>query len=77
MTTYDNNRTSVSDAQYDSGVDRTLTDLVGICAHWNTEGPREPEIRQLQVVILVDQQVLRFQVSVKDPVGVAIIETSI
>lgn len=59
------------------GVDRTPADLVGICAHRYTEGPREPEVRQLQVVILVNQQILGLQIPVEDPVGVTIIKSSI
>lgn len=46
--------------------------LVGIGSQRNTEGSRQSEIRQLQVTLTVDQQVLRLQVAVQDSVAVTI-----
>ncbi len=43
-----------------------------ISTHWNTKRPRETEICQFQIVSLVNQQILRLQVTMEDTVGVAV-----
>jgi hypothetical protein len=45
---------------------------VGVSAERNTESASQTEIGQLQVALLVDEQVLRLQVTVQDTVGVAV-----
>ena len=47
-------------------------DLVSVGAERDAEGASETEIGQLQVTLLVDEQVLRLQVTVEDAVGVAV-----
>lgn len=47
-------------------------DLVGVCAERHTEGSREPEIRELEVAVAVDQEILRLQVAVQHAVAVAV-----
>lgn len=39
-------------------------------AHWDTERASQTEISQLQLTLVVDEQILRLQVSVKDFVAV-------
>ena len=58
----------------------TLSDisyLMGISSHRNTERARKSEISQLEVVTAIDQQVLRFQVAVKDAMRVTVEESRI
>jgi hypothetical protein len=45
---------------------------VGVSAERNTEGAGQTKIGQLQVALLVDEQVLRLEITVKDAVGVAV-----
>jgi len=45
---------------------------VSIRSHGNAKGPRESEIGQLEIVLFVDEKVLRFEVSVQDSVGVTV-----
>lgn len=40
-----------------------LTCLMSISSHGNAKRPRESEISQLEVVMFIDEQVLRFEVS--------------
>lgn len=47
------------------------TDLVGKGVHWNTERPRQTKVTKLQLAFPVDKQVLRLEITVKDPVLVA------
>jgi len=47
-------------------------DLVGVGAKRHAEGPRQPEVGELEVAFLVDEEVLWLQVAVQDAVGVAI-----
>ena len=47
-------------------------DLVGVSAERNTKGASQTKIGQLQVALLVDEQVLRLQVTVQDAVGMAV-----
>lgn len=53
---------------------RSRTYFVGICSHGDAECSREPEVGQLEIVIFVDEKVLRFEVSVQDSVGMAVQE---
>lgn len=48
---------------------------MSISSHWNAKSPRQSEIRQFQIVVLVNQKVLWFEVAVKDAVGMAIKKT--
>lgn len=41
-------------------------------AHRDPERPREPKVGELEVVVLVDEQVLRLQVPMEYPVRVAV-----
>lgn len=45
--------------------------LMGIGAQGNPEGPSQSKVSQFDGPKLIDEQVLRLQVSVNDPVGVA------
>jgi hypothetical protein len=47
-------------------------DLVSVSTERNTEGASETKIGQLQVALLVDEQVLRLEVTVQDAVGMAV-----
>jgi hypothetical protein len=48
---------------------------VGVGPQRDTKGSGETEIGELEVSILVDEQVLRLEISMEDSVGVAVIET--
>ena len=48
--------------------------LMRISPHRNPKRPSQPKIRKFKVIILVDQQVLGFEVPVEDSVGVAVEE---
>lgn len=48
------------------------THLMRVCPHGNAERAREPEVGQLEVVIRIDQQILRLEVAMQDAVRVAI-----
>jgi hypothetical protein len=39
---------------------------VGVNSDWNSEGPRQAEVSDLDCAVLVDQQILRLQIAVKD-----------
>lgn len=45
--------------------------LVGKGVDWNTKGTREPEISELKLALVVDEQILRFQVAVQYSVFMA------
>ena len=47
-------------------------DLVRVGAHGDAEGAREAEVGELEVVIRIDQQILRLEVAMQDAVRVAI-----
>jgi len=47
-------------------------DLVSVSAERNTKGAGQTKIGQLQVALLVDEQVLRLEITVKNAVGVAV-----
>ena len=49
--------------------------LVSVCPERDAERARETEIGELEVVVPVDQQVLRFEVAMEDAVRVAVEET--
>mmetsp|Transcript_36102 Transcript_36102/g.93777 ORF Transcript_36102/g.93777 Transcript_36102/m.93777 type:complete len:558 (-) Transcript_36102:101-1774(-) len=69
-----NRRGVVLGAQEDLGRAVPQRDhLVGVRAHGDAEGAREAKVRQLeQVLPLVDEEVLRLEVAVQDPVGMAV-----
>ena len=48
------------------------TYLMGISSHGYTKRASQPEISELEVVILVNQQILGLQVSVEDPMRVTV-----
>lgn len=50
-------------------------DLVSVSAERNTESAGQTKIGQLEVAFLVDEQVLRLQVTVQNTVGVAVART--
>jgi hypothetical protein len=39
---------------------------VGVNSDWNSESPRQTEVSDLDCAVLVDQQILRLQIAVKD-----------
>ena len=46
---------------------------MSVCSHWDTEGAGQSEVSQLQVVVLpVDEQVLRLQITMKYPMHMAV-----
>ena len=47
-----------------------------VTSDWDTEGPSEAEICQLEFSGFVDEQILRFQITVKDVPAVTIRQTS-
>jgi hypothetical protein len=51
---------------------RALKYLVRVRAKWNTECARETEVGELEVVPFVNEQVLRLEVAVQNPVRVAV-----
>lgn len=46
--------------------------LMSVCAQRDAKGAGETKIGQLEVALTIDQQVLRFQIAVQDPVTVAV-----
>ena len=51
-------------------------DLGRVAPHRDAERPRQPEVGQLQLAALVDQQVLGLQVAVEDVAAVAVREAA-
>lgn len=49
--------------------------LVSVGAQGHAKCPRETKIRQLQIALLVDEQVLGLEVAMQDAVGVAVFHT--
>ena len=49
----------------------TLAHLIRECIHWYTERSGQTKITQLQLPLPVDQQILRLEIAVKDPVFMA------
>ena len=47
--------------------------LVGKSFNWKAESPRKPEISDFKSASAINQQILRFKVSVDDSSGVAIV----
>ena len=47
-------------------------DFVGVGAQWNTEGTGQTEVGEFEVALLVDEQVLWFEIAVEHAVGVAV-----
>lgn len=62
----------------DATVSRTGTrgeesaDLMRVCPHRNAESPCKAEICQLQIVILVDEEILRLKVAMQYAMRVAV-----
>jgi len=48
---------------------------VGVGPERDTEGSSETEICELEVTVLVDEQVLRFEISMEDSMSVAVVES--
>lgn len=48
---------------------------MSISTQRDTKRPRQTEITNLEITRLVDQQILRFEVSMEDTVAVAVVET--
>jgi hypothetical protein len=51
--------------------------LVGVSAERNSKSTREAEVGKLKVVVFVDEEVLRLQVSVKNTVRMAVEQASV
>jgi len=49
-------------------------DFMGIRSHGDAERTCEPEVCQLEIVLFVDEKVLRFEVSMQYSVGMAVQE---
>lgn len=45
---------------------------MGVCAEGNAESAGETKVSELEVALLVDEEVLRLEVTVEDAVGVAV-----
>lgn len=45
---------------------------MGISSHGNTKRTSQPEISELEVVILVNQQILGLQITMEDPVSMTV-----
>lgn len=45
---------------------------MGISPHRNTKRARQPEIREFEVVAIIDEQILRFQIAMQNPVRMAV-----
>lgn len=45
-----------------------------VCAEWDTKSPCETEIRQLQVPLIIDQQILWLQVTMQHPMRMTILD---
>ena len=50
----------------------TCTNLMRICPHGNAERASEPEVGELEVVIFIDQKILRLEVAVEDAMRVTV-----
>jgi len=52
---------------------RKAAHLMSVSSHWDAEGPGQSEVGQLQVVVLpIDEQVLRLQITMKYPMHMAV-----
>jgi len=47
--------------------------LGAVTSHWDPEGPGQTKVCEFQFPILVDQKILRFEISVKNIVSMAVI----
>lgn len=45
-----------------------------ICAQWDTESASETEIGEFEFSVSVDEQILRFQIAMKDTVCVKVVD---
>jgi hypothetical protein len=48
--------------------------LVGVCSQRDTESAGQTEIRQLEVAVFINQEVLRLEVTVQNSVGMAVLD---
>lgn len=48
---------------------------MGICAKRDAEGASKTEIADFEVAVFVDEKILRFEIAVKDSMGVAVAYT--
>ena len=54
------------------GSARPRTDLVCVRSHGDAERARESEVGQLEVVMFIDQKILRLEVAMEDTMRVAV-----
>lgn len=52
-----------------------MSDLVGVCPHRDAERTRKTEISELEIVVFVNQQVLRLEVTMENAVRMTVEET--
>ena len=45
---------------------------MGVCPHGNTERPCKTKVGELQIVVLVNQEVLRLEIAVKNTVRMTV-----
>lgn len=51
------------------------THLMGISPHRNTECSGEPEIGKLEMIFTINEEILRFQISVQNAMSMAVEQT--
>lgn len=56
----------------DYWIEEMGTNLVGVGPHWNTERTSETKVRKLEVIMLIDEQVLRFQITMENSMRMTI-----
>jgi hypothetical protein len=61
-----------ADSSYQQEMKINYKNLVGVSAQGNSECTREPKISQLEIVSFVDEEILRFEVAMQDPMRVAV-----
>ena len=50
---------------------------MGVCSHGDTERSCKPKVCKLQVVVLVNEKILGFEVTVQDAMRVTVQETGV
>lgn len=50
---------------------------MGVSPHGNTERSGKSEISELEIVMTVDEQILRLEISVEDPVRMTVKQTRV
>lgn len=48
---------------------------MSVCSQWNTEGTSKTKVSQLQVSLFVDQEILRFEITMENSVRMAEVKT--